>query len=141
MIRYDMTQLEFTEDMILDSKVWTTRIRVEWQQVGVYGLIVHTTRRSITPVSCSSISVIICCSVQFDYNIILLQYCSATTCVILLSVVPFISITSFFLDCFYLDTGSIGNNRSTSEVEIRSAYALPSTKIFVTTLGMLLLRR
>lgn len=29
MIRHDMTQLELTEDMSLDRRVWKSRIRVE----------------------------------------------------------------------------------------------------------------
>ena len=29
MIRQDMEQLQLTEDMILDNKVWRTRIRIE----------------------------------------------------------------------------------------------------------------
>lgn len=78
-IRQDIDQLQLTQDMTLDRKVQRTRIRVEgqqvgvhpYQQVGVHCLVALTGRRStILVLSYSSISVDICCFMQFDYSII-----------------------------------------------------------------------
>lgn len=76
--------------------VGRTQDRIHYNQVGVYSLAVHTSSRNITlVVSCSSFSVTIYCILQFDYCIIL-QYCYAIICYLLLHVLLLLFLYGLF---------------------------------------------